>query len=250
MKTFKHNLLFFVAVAFLSTYATFAQDQMYVIHIDHVKPSMKMEYEKVAKEFAEACKTYNLKDFDFSTFRYDDGSYVYSSPIKSYADLDKNPVEPLMEKMGKAKFQSMFERFDKCYDSHTNITATLLSGLSYIPDGKLNEGSFRKNYFFYVTPSNSKAVAQKLKEVKDLFTKKGTNQHYVVLHSGFGASEEFYVVILAAKNEMDYQKTADADDILLGNEWQTKWNELYALINKVEVVTGSFREDLSYITKK
>lgn len=250
MKTIKQNLLRFVAIALLSSYATFAQDQQYVIHVDHVKPAMKLEYEKIAKEFAEACKTHNLKDFDFSTFRYDDGTYVYSTPINNYADLDKDPMAPMVEKMGKAKFQALFERFDKCYDSHYNLTATFLNDLSYIPDGKLNEGNYRKNYFLYVTPSNSKAVAQKIKEVKELFAKKGAKEHFVVMHSGFGAPEEFYVVILGAKNEMDYQKISDEDDVILGEEWQKKWDELYALLQKVEVITGSYREDLSYYSKK
>lgn len=250
MKTLKITISLFGVFLFLTPLKTFAQDQMYVIHIDNVKPSMQVDYEKVAKEFADVCKTYNLQDFDFNAFRYDDGTYAYSNQIKNFAELDRNTITPLIEKMGKDKFEAMFERFNKCYDSHTSFTAKLMSDLSYMPNGKLNDGNFRKNHFFYVTPSNSKAVAQKLKEIKALYTKKSAKEYYVILHSGFGAPEEFYVAILAAKDQTDYEKTSNENNNLLGEEWQKKWDEFYSLMSKYETKTGKYREDLSFKAKK
>lgn len=250
MKTIKLNLLLFATVLFLSTSTTIAQNQMYWIHKDNVKPAMQAEYEKVAKEFADACKKHNIQDAYFTTWRHDDGAYVYSSQLKNFADMDKNALAPLAEKMGKDKFQALFDRFDKCYDSHTSFMVTHLSDLSYMPNDKLNEGNFRKYHFFYVTPSNSKAVAQKLKEIKDLFTKKGSKEYYSILHSGFGAPEEFYVALIGAKDEMDYEKTSTENNKLMGDEWQKKWSEIYALMNRYEPKTGMFKEELSYTAKK
>lgn len=250
MKTLKITIPLFGVFLFLTPLKTFAQDPMYVIHIDNVKPALQVDYEKVSKEFADACRTCNLQDFDFSAFRYDDGTYAFSNQIKNFAELDKNTIAPMIEKMGKDKFQAMFERFNKCYDSHTNIIAKYMSELSYMPNGKLNEGNFRKNHFFYVTPSNSKALGQKLKEIKDLYSKKNAKEYYVILHSGFGAPEEFYVAILAAKDQMDYEKTSTENNNLLGEEWQKKWSELYALMSKYETKTGMYREDLSFTAKK
>jgi len=250
MKNFKLSILSIGAFLLFITNTLKAQDQMYWVHVDHVKPAMQAEYEKVAKDFADACKTNNVPDFEFNTWRHNDGSYYSSSPLKNFADLDKDGMKPLRDKMGEDKFQAMFDRLDKCYDSHNSFIATVKSDLSYIPTGKLNEGDFRKYHYFYVTPSNSKALAAKLKEIKELFAKKGAKEYYSILHSGFGAPEEFYVAILAGKDEMDYEKTSAASTAILGEEWGKKWNELYALMNRYETQTSMYRLDLSYPAKK
>ena len=250
MKTFKHSILAIGAFLLFSTNSVIAQDQMYWIHVDNVKPAMQAEYEKTAKEFADACKTYKIPDFTFNTWRHDDGSYVYSSPMKNFADLDKDQLKPLRDKMGTEKFINLFERFDKCYDSHQSFIATYKSDLSYMPDGKLNDGDFREYYFMYVTPSNSKAVAEKMKEIKALWTKKGSKQYYSMMHSDFGAEEEFYVAIVAAKDDVESAQNGTENNKLLGEEWGKKWSELYLLLKRVDVKTSMYRADLSYAPTK
>lgn len=249
MKKIKLTIVFGAFLLF-TTNMMKAQDQMYWVHIDHVKPAMQTEYEKVAKEFAEACKTYSVPDFEFDTWRHENGSYVYSSPLKNFADMDKDGMKPLRDKMGADKFKAMFDRFDKCYDDHTSFMATYKSDLSYIPNGKLNDGDFRKYHFLYVTPANSKAVAEKAREIKELFAKKGSKEHYVILHSGFGTPEEYYLVILGAKNATDYEKISEENDKLLGEEWNKKWNELFVLLKRHETENVMYRLDLSYTSKK
>jgi hypothetical protein len=250
MKNFKLSILAIGAFLLFSTNTMEAQDQMYWIHVDEVKPAMQAEYEKTAKEFADACKTHKIPDVIFNTWRHDDGSYVYSSPVENFADLDKDELKPLRDKMGAEKFKALFDRFDKCYDSHHSFMVTHKSELSYMPGGKLNEGDFREYYFFYVTPSQSKAVAEKLKEVKSLFSKKGSKSYYSIMHSGFGAEEEFYVAIVAAKDELaNIQKGID-NNKLLGEDWQKKWNELFTLMYRFETETSMFRADLSYSPAK
>jgi hypothetical protein len=243
-------MLLAVVCLLCAAYSTTAQDQMYWIHIDHVKPAMQVEYEKVAKEFADACKTHKIPDFEFNTWRHNNGDYVYSSPLKNFADMDKDGMKPLRDKMGKDKFQAMFDRFDKCYDSHQSFMVTHKNDLSYMPNGKLNEGDFRKYHFFYVAPSKSKAAAEKLKEIKELFAKKGSKEYYMILHSGFGAQEEYYLAIVAAKNEMDYEKTSTTNNEVLGDEWGKKWNEFYALMTKYKTESSMYRADLSYSAKQ
>jgi hypothetical protein len=250
MKKIKHTILSISALLLFVATSMQAQDQMYWVHVDHVKPAMQGEYEKVAKAFADACKTNNLQDFEFNTWRQGNGSYVSSSPIKNFADMDKETMKTLSDKMGKEKFQAMFDGFDKCYDKHNSFIATYKSELSYIPTGKLAEGNFTKYHFFYVTPSNSKAVAAKLKEIKELFAKKGAKEYYVILHSGFGASEEFYVAIVDAKDQMDYEKTSIENDKIMGEDWGKKWGELYALLHRYETETAMYRSDLSYKATK
>lgn len=250
MKTIKLSLLLFMAVLFMPTSVLNAQDQMYWIHVDHVKPSMEKEYEKVAKEFADACKTYSIPDFTFNVWRHDNGSYYYSSPMKNFAEMDKDGMKPLRDKMGTDKFKSMFERFDKCYDSHQSFMTTYRSDLSYLPEGKSPEGDFNKYHYLYVTPANSSAVAEKMKEIKNLWAKKGSKLPYIVLHSGFGAEEEFYLVIMRNKDSQGQTIASSENNKLLGEEWQKKWDELYPLLSQYNTETSMYKLDLSYNPKK
>jgi hypothetical protein len=250
MKNFKLSILAIGVFLLFSTNTLKAQDQMYWIHVDQVKPAMQTEYEKIAKEFAEACKTYNISDLIFNTWQHNDGSYVYSSPVKNFADMDKDELKPLRDKMGKEKFESLFDRFDKCYDSHKSFMATYKSDLSYMPEGKLNDGDYREYYFFYVTPSQSKAVSEKLKEVKDLFAKKSSKAYYSIMHSGFGSEEEFYVAIVGAKDELENTQRGIDNNMLLGADWEKKWKELNVLLFRYETKSGMYRPDLSYSSTK
>lgn len=250
MKTVKITISLLGFFIFLIPLKTTAQDQMYWIHVDHVKPSMEKEYEKVAKEFADACKTYNVPDFTFNVWRHDNGSYYYSSPMKNFAEMDKDGMKPLRDKMGADKFKSMFERFDKCYDAHQSFMVTYRSDLSYLPEGKSAEGDFNKYYYLYVSPANSIAVADKMKEVKDLWAKKGSKLPYLVLHTGFGAEEEFYLVIIRNKDSQSQAAVSSENNKLLGDEWQKKWDELYPLLSHYKTETSMYKVDLSYNPKK
>jgi hypothetical protein len=250
MKKLKFYFLANVAFLFFATNNVNAQDQMYWIHVDHVKPAMKAEYAKTAKEFADACKTYNIPDLQFNVWLHDNGSYFYSSPMKNFADMDKDGLKPLRDKMGADKFKAMFERFDKCYDSHQSFMATYKSDLSFTPDSKSAEGDYNKYHYMYVTPANSQSVAVKLKEIKDLWAKKGSKLPYIILHSGFGAEEEFYLAIFRNKNAQSADFASDENNKILGEEWGKKWNELYPLLTRYNIETSMYQTDLSYPAKK
>lgn len=250
MKKLKLSIIAIVAFLLSSTITMNAQDQKYWILKDEVKPAMQAEYEKASKEFAEACKTYNVQDFSFNCWRHDNGSYVYSSVIKNMADLDRDIFKTLKDNMGKEKLQALYDRLDKSYYNEHSFIVTAKNDLSYMPNGALNAGDFRKYHFFYITPENSKAVAEKLKEIKDLFAKKGSKEYYVIMHSGFGADEEFYLAILGAKDVQDEDRISNENNKLLGDDWTKKWNELFVLMTRHETETSMYRADLSYNAKK
>lgn len=250
MKNLKITIYAVVAFLLFFSNTVKAQNQMFWIHVDHVKPSMEATYEKVAKEFADACKTYNVPDFNFNVWRHDNGSYYYSSPLKSFADMDKDILKSMRDKMGAEKFKAMFDRFDKCYDSHQNFMATYVSDLSYMPEGKSAEGDYNKYYYMYVSPGNSEAVAKKLKEIKELWTKKGSKLPYFIMHSGFGAEEEFYLAIIRAKDAQSQATASAENNKLLGDEWGKKWDELYPLLSHYKTESSYYKADLSYPEKK
>lgn len=247
------NKLLTILIMVMATLFVNAQNQAYWIHTDYVKPAMQASYEKVAKDFVEACKKHDLKNADWTSARMDDGRYLTIAPIKNMADFDENPLAPLMEKMGKDSFYALFDRFNACYDKHTDNVIYLNGALSYMPNGltATTPGhDYRKYHFFYVTPSTSKVVSEKIKAIKDFYAKKGLKEQFRIFHSGFGSPEEYYVAVIAAKDAQDYLKTSDEAEAQYGDEGKKLFDELFSSIARYEVRAGEMRPDLGYIANK
>lgn len=251
MKTSKTQLLT-AALMLIATTLTFAQNQAYWVHTDQVKPSKQAEYEQVSKEFVEACKKHDLKGADWSVAHSNDGNYVSIAPVENMAAFDKNPLAPLMEKMGEEKFRALFARFNECYDKHGDAVIVLNSDLSYMPDGLTTNTvgqDYRKWHYLYVTPSNSAKLRAKIKDIKALYEKKGAKEHFRVYHSGFGNMDEYFLVSISAKDAQSYEKTSDETETLLGEEGKKLMNEMFVLLDRYESKTGRMRPDLGYVAK-
>lgn len=251
MKTKKLNFL--LAILLLTPLALLQaqenKNQAFYIHEDQVKPSKIQEYEKVSKEFAEACKTHKLPDVSWNTAATTTGRYLTIAPIENMAELDKNVFTPLMEKMGEDAFTDIFKRFNECYDKHGDYVVYLNNELTYMPEGvsTTTEGeNFRKWHFLHVAPNNIQNLKGKLKEIRTMFAKKGSKEYYRVYHNGFGNMGDYYVVVLSAKDAEDYEKKSAANDVLIGVEGKELLGEMFKYVLKYEVETGEMRPDLSY----
>ena len=256
MKNLKFITLLF-AMALLPTNSLFSQstnaNQAFWVHEDQVKPSMFKEYEVVTKDFIAACKEHDLKDANWSTARLDDGTYLTISPINNMADLDKNPLAPLVEKMGEEKFRAIFNRFDKCYDVHRNYMVHLINDMSYMPNGlsaNTPGEDYRKWHFLHVTPENVVNLRNKLMEIKDLYAKKGAPEHFRVYRNGFGTAGDYYLVVISAKDAQSYIKTSDETEVLLGAEGEKLFDGMMQYVHEYEPITGSMRPDLGYTAKQ
>jgi len=252
MKNLKTKVL--IATLILTANLTLnAQNQMFSIHADYVKPSMEAEYVNASKDFIEACKKYNLQNADWTQLRLDNGTYITFEAIPNMAALDINSYAPLAEKMVKENFQALLDRFNKCYDRHGSYIITRIENLTYMPDGAraAQEGqNYRKYHYLYVTPSTSKMIAEKMKAIKDLYTKKGSKEYYRVYHSGFGTLGEFFLVVISAKDELSYVKQSDENDALIGDEGKKLLDDLFQNISRYDPVTGYVLPDLSYTATK
>ncbi len=101
MKTLKMTLVAAMVTALTINFSQ-AQEgkQMYTVHVDHVKPSMLMEYEGVCKELLAKCNEYNFEE-PWLTLVTDDFDYFYVTPIDNMAELDVNPFAGLAKKWEK-----------------------------------------------------------------------------------------------------------------------------------------------------
>lgn len=252
MKNLKKTILF-AAVLFATAFTLNAQNQMFSIHIDYVKPSMESEYVEVSKAFVAECKKHNIQNADWTEIRFDNGTYMTFEAIPNMAALDANNFAPLVEKMGEANFKALFDRFSKCYDRHGSYIINRIESLTYMPEGALaaqEDHNYRKFHYLYVSPTTSKMIAEKMKAIKDLYIKKGSKEYYRVYHSGFGTMGEYYLVIISAKDEKSYITQSDENEKLLGEEGKKLLDDLFINISRYEPVTGYIKPTLSYITKK
>jgi len=228
------------------------KNQAYWIHEDKVKPSMTKDYEKVSKDFIAQCKKHDLKDVNWITAATNEGSYMTISEINNMADLDKNTFKPLQEKMGKEDFGKLFERFDKCYDSHGSYIIELNKKLSFMPNSisQTQEGmDYRRWHFLYFTPSNKSKVKENLVKLKELYAKKGSKVHYRVYQNGFGSSEDYYLIVVSAKDGLSYEKSNAEARTLFGDSSKPVFDELFKYVSKYEMKTGSMKPELSFSSK-
>ncbi|ULC58119.1 hypothetical protein MBM09_09325 [Flaviramulus sp. BrNp1-15] len=248
MKTIKSTLLLACVLCLFINYSH--AQQMYQIHQDNVLPSKIMEYEAIAKKFNDASKEHNVQASWF-TATTNDMKYFYITPIENYAELDERPFADMAEAMGE-KFGQMFEEFDKCYNSHSTYTITLVNDLSYMPeeDSAALEGqNYRKWFYIYFTPSNATKVREGMKAILELYKTKGSKEYYRVYRNGFGTAEDYYLVSVSAKDEIDGATKAKANQEVLGpDRWDT-FKKVMDYATRFEEYSGEMRPDLAYSPK-
>lgn len=250
MKTIKTT--FVLAITFCLT-INFSQalQQAYQIHQDNVKPSMKMEYEKIAKEFNAACVEHNVQS-TWYTATSNDFKYFYISPIENFSELDEKPFADMAEAMGD-KFGELFDRFDKCYDAHGSYIVLRDDKLSYMPEDNANapaDENYRKWFYMYYTPENAEKIREGMKAVKDFFIAKGSTNYYRVYRNGFGQLESYYMVSISAKDEVDSATKGKANQEVLGPDRWEVFKKVMNYTSRREEYSGEMRPDLSYSPKE
>lgn len=255
MRTLRSTLILALLIlqAPIMLHAQSEKNQAYYIHEDQVKPSMIQEYEKVSKDFMEACKKHNIQDLSWQVASTTTGRYFNISPIANMAELDKNVMAPLAEKMGEEAFMEMFKRFNQCYDKHGDYIIYLNKELTYMPEGisTTTEGqNYRKWHFLNVTPNNIQNLKGKLKELKALYTKKGSKEYYRIYHNGFGNMGDYYLAVVSAIDEEDYAKKSKENEALLGEEGEKLFQELFSYVQKYETESGGMHPELAYTPKE
>lgn len=233
----------------LAIAVSFAQ-QAFLIHQDNVKPSKAGDYEKVAKKFHEACLEHK-PDATWMAAMRDDFTYFYITPIENMAELDEQPMAEMAKAMGD-EFGELFNAFDECYDSHGSYIMHSVDELSYkAPEGTDMSGrNYRVWYQLHYKPANAKKVKEGMKAVKAMFKEKGSKEYYNVYHSGLGSMDSYYLVSVAAKDEIDSATRAKANQEVLGPDRYETFNKLMAYLEKMEEYRGEMRPDLAYAPKE
>jgi len=250
MKTFKTRMVLAITLLLLMnlSHAQDSQPTMFSVHTDNVKFEKMMQYEETAKEMKDNCVKYNVQGASWTAISVEDGRYVYVTPINNMADLDKNPMGDLFEKMDKDAASAMFKKMNECYDSHSDNIVHYMPELSYNPEsaGSGEGKNYREYHFLYYTPKNAKAIDEALQKVKTMFESKGITNAYQVYHSGFGSEESYYMISISAKDGMEIEKNSETNDKAFGEEGQATFFNVISLTNRYNRVSARVRPDLSY----
>lgn len=250
---YQRMLVLFSALLILGF--TYAQEkeksyQMYAVHEDIVKPSKVTQYEAVAKEFKMVMDKYKneVPDLHYLAVSTDNMHYMYVWPIDSMADLDKNPLAEVRNKMGADKFDDMMARMDDCYSSHTTYTMTLDKNMTYMPEGisQTQEGeNYREFHYYYTSPAKLNNLAKKGMAIKEFHASNNSPASYRIYRSGFGAPKSFFMVAVSAKDPSHMAQKSQEIYTKLGPEYQKALNEAMNYTTKYDKVTGWIRPDLS-----
>ncbi len=89
-------------------------------------------------------------------------------------------------------------------------------------------------------------AAEMAQKFKDLYAKKGVKLHYRMYRNGFGTTDDYFLVAIAAESPEAYEKLRAETNTLLGEEGAQLFGQLRNIISKVETVEGYMRPDLSY----
>lgn len=255
MKTKKATLLLAILLMFLGV--SYAQNsdnfQAYHVHEDQVKPPMLMQYENTAKALVEKMNAHNIKSTSWIAVNTDDNRYLYVTPIKNMADLDKRSLAPLREKMGGEAFTKLMSGFGPCYDKHGDYVVYLDKEISYMPTGftLTPEGEdFRKLYYLHFAPRNASDMRKAMMAVKNMFETKKSALHYRVFRSGFGTMGSFYMVAVAAKDPIEMEQKGAANEKLLGEDAAAIFGKINSFSLKFEEYTAKMRPKLAYMPKE
>jgi hypothetical protein len=251
MKTIKTALLILLVLLVLpsETKSQESKSQAFWVHEDVVKPSMVAEYETICKELTSNMKKHNIQEMNAIVTNTNDNRYLWVSPIENMAQIDKPIFATLSEKMGAEAMGALFDRMDKCYDIEQNYIIHLDKDLSYMPSGitQTPEGQdYRKFHYYHYTPGNSAVVKKKIQTIKNLFETKKSKLDYRVYGSGFGTRGAFYMVAIAAKDELDYATKIAANNELMGDEWRNAYSDFIGALEKYEAFEGRMRPDMAY----
>jgi len=251
------NLSLIVILFLMTPILSQSQDknsiQAFLIHEDRVKPSMTEQYEQVSKDLVAACKEHNVQETQWLTLALNDNSYIYITPLKNFAEIDKNAFATLNDKMGDDKTGELFGRFNQMYDEHGDYVIYLHKDLSYMPGGvsQTIEGqNYRTLYYNYVTPENEQNFEGVMKNLKKAFEKHNSKMNYRVYKTGFGVMGTYYMVAVAGASNMESAKSDDENWALMKDDFGPLLKELSKYTWKNDEKTGWMREDLGYIPAK
>jgi hypothetical protein len=249
------TILLLATMLVYSINISYSQDsddtQLLWIHEDLVIPSESSKYMEAMKGLKQSLSDNSVQEFGYNSFWRYDNSWIHVRPIQNLAELDKNPLQELIDKMGEDNFQEMFSKYNGTYNSHRTFVAVYHPSYSYKPELLEEEGNyFREWMYLYYHEKDHEAMMGFMKEWKELYESKGIDTGYTIYTAGLGHYGPVIVVHTWGKDQAEYAKKATENEAILREEATELWERSSSIIHKQEMKRGYHMADVSYIPQQ
>jgi hypothetical protein len=207
-----------------------------------VKPSMTGKYWECMKKVKSNSAQHKIATA-WTSFEFNDNTYIHFMPIKNFAELDKNAFEELSTKMGKDQHNTMWTDFDPCLESTSSFVVSFYPELSYMRAG--GEENYRDVLFWTVLPGKEIEADALLKEWAKVYEAKKVPSGFETYKVTFGG-EPAYAIVAWAKDDVDMATKMKKTRELMGEDMGRMWNKTMAITKKYYSKRGSRLPDVSY----
>jgi hypothetical protein len=224
-----------------------SQDVMFAGYQHQVKPSMNVSYRDAAKNLKTACQQ-SKSAAVWSSFQFDDNTYIHFVPIKAFGDLDKNMFSDLEAKVGKEGISKIWSDIDKCTESQSSFACIRMAAYTY---NAPSQGDENYSNVLYWTPIPGKEVEAELiiAEWHKLHVSKKAAVSMVTYKVLFGA-DPGYVFVSTGKDPLDLASREAKTNELFGQEASSLWSRTMAITKKNDTKTAWFLAELSNLAVK
>ena len=247
---------FVVSLCALTTLAQEKEQkaQAYYLLDVAVKPSMIAEYEAAVKVYLPLNAEYKAT-YPWYAFSVEDFHYYFVIPVENLADIDNMFKEDseLEKKMGEEKSKEIGKLFAGTYEYVHTYIIYHRPDLSYTPESprlQPEEANYRKWIWYYIQPDKAEEYEEILKKFIPLAQSKNVSDGYNIYSGGIGMDMPAYLVAFSAKSAADFETHYEKAWELLGEEGKALMQKMFALTRELEVKTGWFRPELSYLPKE
>lgn len=244
----KYTLLLAGVLAVALTTAN-AQDQLYFIHEDDVLPSGTAAYNKASEAIAVVLREQKIPELAAFAHYQDDNHYIWATPVANFAALDGNAWDALEEKIGKEKFDALFDVYDGTYSAHRSYFVKYREEFSYVPEGGdwNDEINYRRWDYNYVDPSMGEEAMAISKEWAQLHKSKAAPNGYQIYTGGIGTDVPLIIVYRWAKGPAEMVNQMAKNQEVLGEAATALWERTAKMLTKTETKSGWYMANLSYV---
>lgn len=225
--------------------------QMALAYIEHVKPSMMMEYEAAKREM----------NAMLAEVGADVQYMMISGPEMGYAHIlmlpdGFNSMDPLREQwmkhieaIGMERWMEVSAKADACVDRTAMIHAVYREDMSYIPedpDITDTEVQFAQYHYIYVLPGAEQKMAEAAQKFKELYAEHGIRRGWNVYEHITGEDLPLFMVVEVGRDEAELAATIKKTQETLGEAGMELGYEAGKIFRKTKIMNGYPRFDLSY----
>ena len=223
---------------------------MLVMVENEIPPSMVSEYEKVVVKETKILRKLNYPRSYF-VYQTEDYHYYWVIQIKDMSDFEKFNQElgNFIARMEKEEGFVFGEEFKGRTNFMKQMIFQWLPNLSCMPEGtmKFNQAQYFRWGFCFAKVGFENELIQNWGEMADIFKENEIEIGWQFYTGIIGTENPFFVWGEVYDSPLDMETKRAKAFQQIGDQTNKLWNETLQYLRKLEVQTGWYRPDLSYV---